>query len=345
MNPTADDEFMRAALAEARKGLRQTSPNPCVGAVLVSRGAIIAAGHHRRAGEPHAEVNCLSAVDNRVPRGATLYVTLEPCSTAGRTPPCTEAIIAAGVRELVIGAVDPNPRHAGRGVELLQRAGISVRAGVLADECASLNAPFNKWIQTGMPFVIAKCGMSLDGRLTAAPDEERWITSTAARRHANRLRVEVDAILIGAETLRKDNPQLTVRAVRNARQPWRVVISRSGKLPENSHLFTDRFADRTIVFRRKSLAEVLAELGRREVTSVLIEGGGDVLGQALEQRLIDKAHIYVGAVFTSGPVVAFPGRGAATSQDAVRLRDASYERIGNDVFVAGNAAYPAAGSE
>jgi diaminohydroxyphosphoribosylaminopyrimidine deaminase/5-amino-6-(5-phosphoribosylamino)uracil reductase len=245
----------------------------------------------------------------------------------------------------VIGATDVNPRHSGRGIELLQKAGIAVRAGILAAECAALNTAFNKWITTGRPLVIAKCGMSLDGRLSTPPGENRWITSSAARRHANRIRAGVDAILIGAETLRTDNPRLTVREVRDVRQPWRVVVSRSGWLPKESHLFTDRFADRTLVFREKSLEEVLVELGRREVTSVLIEGGGDLLGQALDQRLIDKAHIYLGPVFTGGPVVAFPGTGAASSQDAVRLHGILYEQIGADIFVSGDTMYASTSSE
>ena len=270
-----------------------------------------------------------------------MYVTLEPCSTTGRTGPCTEAIIASGVTTVVVGAVDPNPRHAGRGLELLKAAGLSVRANVLADECSALNKPFNKWIRTERPYVIAKCGMSLDGRLTPPPGEDRWITSLASRRHANRLRAQVDAVLVGAETVRTDNPRLTVRAVRGARQPLRVVLSNSGRLPPDAHLFTDRFADRTLVFRNRTLEAVLVELGRKEVTSVLIEGGGDVLGQALDARVIDEVQIYLGSVFTGGPVVAFGGRGAGSTLEALRLRNARYEQIGGDVFVTGEATYGA----
>jgi diaminohydroxyphosphoribosylaminopyrimidine deaminase / 5-amino-6-(5-phosphoribosylamino)uracil reductase len=334
-----DQEFMRAALAEARKGLGHTSPNPAVGAVLVAGGEVVARGHHRAAGGPHAEINCVQNLGTPPPPNATLYVTLEPCSTTGRTGPCTAAIVASGIKTVVIGAIDPNPRHAGHGIELLRAAGVAVRSEVLADECAALNRAFNKWIRTGLPYVIAKCGMSLDGRLTKPTGEERWITSTASRRHANRVRAQVDAILVGAETVRVDNPRLTVRGIRGARQPWRVVLSRSGRLPASAHLFTDQFADRTIVFRKQNLAAALAELGQREVTSVLIEGGGDLLGQALDARLIDEVQIYVGGVFTGGPVIAFPGRGAGSTAGAVRLRDVRYEQIGDDVFVTGQATY------
>ncbi len=268
-----------------------------------------------------------------------MYVTLEPCSTTGRTGPCTEAIIASGVKSVVVGAVDPNPHHAGRGLELLKAAGVEVRANVLANECCALNKPFNKWIQTGVPYVIAKCGMSLDGRLTPPPRAERWITSSASRRHANRLRAQVDAILVGGATVRADNPRLTVRAVSKARQPLRVVLSNTGRLPDDAHLFTDRFADRTLVFRNQTLDAVLVELGRKDVTSVLIEGGGDVLGQALDSRVIDEVQIYIGPVFTGGPVFAFGGRGAGSTTEALRLREPRYEQIGDDVFVTGEATY------
>ena len=346
MNRAADEKaFMRAALEEAQKGVGRTSPNPAVGAVLVVGGKIVASGHHRGASSPHAEVQCLRAYGVAVPPDATLYVTLEPCSTTGRTPPCTEALARAGVKNVVVGAIDPNPKHAGRGIELLREAGITVRTGVLGAECSTLNEAFNKWIVTGRPLVIAKCGMTLDGRLTRAPHEERWITSPAARRHANRFRAQVDAILIGAETLRSDNPRLTSRVVPGARQPWRIVLSRSARLPSSAHLFTDRFADRTLVFRDHSLAAVLDDLGQKEITSVLIEGGGDVLGQALDGRLIDNIQIYLGPLFTGGPVVAFPGAGASSTRHGVRLSESCYERIGDDVLVTGKATYLTASSE
>jgi diaminohydroxyphosphoribosylaminopyrimidine deaminase/5-amino-6-(5-phosphoribosylamino)uracil reductase len=292
MDAAADEHFMRAALAEARKGVGRTSPNPAVGAVLVVGGRVVAKGHHRQAGAPHAEIECLQNFRKPPPRNATLYVTLEPCSTTGRTPPCTEAIQRSGVQNVVTGAVDPNPAHSGRGLGLLRDAGVNVRSGVLAGECAALNVAFNKWITTKRPWVIAKCGMSLDGRLTRAPGEDQWLTSAASRRHANRTRAEVDGIVIGAETLRRDDPRLTVREKRGGRQPWRIVLTRSNRLPKEAQLFTDRFAARTLVFRNQRLEEVLEELGQREITSVLIEGGGDVLGQALDARLVDEAVSY-----------------------------------------------------
>ncbi len=326
---------MRAALNEAKKAIGQTSPNPAVGAVLVVNNRIVARGHHQGAGRDHAEVECLRNFAEPVPARATLYVTLEPCSTEGRTAPCTTAILQARVRNVVVGVIDVNPRHSGRGIVQLRNAGVNVREGVLADDCAQINEAFNKWIVTERPFVIAKCGMSLDGRLTRPTGESRWITRGSARRHAHQLRAEVDAILVGAKTARADNPRLTVRGVRGAQQPWRVVLTRSRKLPRQAHLFSDRFNSRTLIYQGKSLAAVLKNLGERGVTSVLIEGGGNVLGQALDAHFIDKVQLYLGPILTGGPVIAFPGRGAETAANALRLRRVSYRQIGQTVCVTG----------
>src|SRR3954465_12555203 len=193
-SPT-DERFMRAALVEARRGLGSTSPNPAVGAVLVIGNKIVARGHHRRPGAPHAEVECLTRFGGRVPKNAILFVTLEPCSTTGRTGPCTGAIRDAGVRQIVVGTTDPNPLHAGRGIDLLREGGAKVRTGILAKECAELNPCYKKWVQTGLPFFVAKCGGSPDGRLTAPPSESQWLTSPASRRHAQNMRARVNAIL------------------------------------------------------------------------------------------------------------------------------------------------------
>jgi diaminohydroxyphosphoribosylaminopyrimidine deaminase / 5-amino-6-(5-phosphoribosylamino)uracil reductase len=334
--PTSGDEtFMWAALEQARRGVGKVSPNPAVGAILVQRGRITASGYHRAPGLPHAEIECLAAAPARSLRATTLYITLEPCSTTGRTPPCTQAIVRAGVGRVVIGATDPNPLHSGRGIDELRAAGIDVRAGVLEKECARLNEAFNKWIVTGQPFVIAKCGMSLDGRLTRSPNEGQWLTSPASRRHSRQLRAQVDAIIIGAETLRQDNPRLTVRGTQNARQPWRIILSRSGKFPRSSEVFTDRFAERTLVFRKKTLSHVLGELGRRQITSVLIEGGGEVLGQAFDARLVDRVQFYLASIMTGGPVPAVAGKGAASTLQGARLGEVRHEQLGPDLLVTG----------
>jgi diaminohydroxyphosphoribosylaminopyrimidine deaminase/5-amino-6-(5-phosphoribosylamino)uracil reductase len=342
----SDEQFMREALREARRSLGDTSPNPAVGAVLVLRNRVLSRGRHRRAGLPHAEIECLRSFKRGVPEAAVLYVTLEPCSSVGRTGACTDAIIRAGAKSVVIGATDPNPRHRGRAIEVLRNAGIEVRTGVLAEECAVLNEAFNKWIATGIPFVIAKCGMSLDGRLTRPSREGRWITSTAARSHAHGLRAQVDAILVGAETIRNDNPRLAVRNGSRVRQPARVVITRSGKLPRGAHVFTDRFAKNTRVYRTETLPAVLADLGSKNITSVMVEGGGNLLGQALDQRLIDKMQIYLAPIMSGGGVVAFAAEGARSTLEAARLDRVKFEKIGPDICVTGYPKYaPVSGNE
>jgi diaminohydroxyphosphoribosylaminopyrimidine deaminase / 5-amino-6-(5-phosphoribosylamino)uracil reductase len=332
---------MRAALAEATKGLGKTTPNPAVGAVLVKGNRIIARGHHRQAGGDHAEVGCLQKLAEPVPPGAILYVTLEPCSTRGRTAPCANYIIERNVRSVVIGTIDPNPQHRGRAVELLRAGGVDVITGILEQECARLNEAFNKWIVTGEPFVIAKCGMSLDGHLTRPPGESRWLTSESSRTHAHKLRALVDAIIVGAETIRRDNPRLTVPSGRRHIQPIRVILTKSGRLPPTVKVFCDSNRDRTLICRNKTLRSVLRDLGRRKITSVLIEGGGDVLSQAFDQRLVDKVQIYIAPVFSGGSVLAFGGKGAPSTGHSMRLESIIYQRIGEDICVVG---YPKSAS-
>jgi diaminohydroxyphosphoribosylaminopyrimidine deaminase/5-amino-6-(5-phosphoribosylamino)uracil reductase len=327
---------MQAALDEARKGLGKTSPNPAVGAVIVKGRRILARGHHHAAGRPHAEIEAIRALASPAEaRGATIYVTLEPCSTQGRTPACTDALTRHGFARVVYGATDPNPAHAGRADAILQAAGIAVTTGVLADACTKLNAAWNHWIVTGRPWVIAKCGMSLDGRISSHP-ESRWITSPESRADAMRLRAGVDAILVGGGTVRADNPKLTIRGIPGAKQPWRVIMSRSTtRLPAAAHLFTDRHRDRTLVFSREKLGAVLAALGKMDVTSVLIEGGGRTLGEAFDAGLVNEAVIYMAPQLLGGPVPAVAGLGVGRSEDAPRLADVGYTRIGDDVRTRG----------
>lgn len=341
----ADERFMRAALEEARKGIGFTSPNPAVGAVIVRDGEIIGRGWHRRAGEPHAEIEAIRSLPTMdLAQGATIYVTLEPCSTHGRTPPCTEAIVRAGFARVVVGAVDPNPQHAGHGLNLLSEQGIQVTSGVLEEECRYLNHAFNKWIVTRQPWVIAKAGMSLDGRIARPPGEGQWLTSEASRQDAMHLRKEVDAILIGANTLRVDNPRLTIRGLPEAAakpQPWRIVLTRGEhRLPQQAHLFTDEHRDRTLIFSGQSLPSVLADLGKRQVTSVLIEGGMRVLGDAFDQRLVDEVRFYVAPLLCGGPLAAVGGKGAGATAEAPRIADPQYTRIGSDLRLSGRVVYP-----
>jgi diaminohydroxyphosphoribosylaminopyrimidine deaminase / 5-amino-6-(5-phosphoribosylamino)uracil reductase len=338
MNAESEDDrrWMRLALVEARKGLGATSPNPAVGAVIVKGNRLLARGYHRKAGRPHAEIEALRRLISAGQAvGATLYVTLEPCSTSGRTPPCTEAILRAGIRRVVVGAIDPNSNHQGRGVQRLADHGIVVTTGVLEKECTTLNAGFNRWIATKRPWVIAKIAQSLDGRITRPPGESAWLSNELSRRQVQRLRATVDAILVGAETVRRDDPALTVRDINVRRQPWRVVVTRTGQLPRTARIFTDRFQDRTLVYQNRSWNEIFDDLGQRGVTRLLVEGGGYLLGQLFDERRIDELWSFFSPLLTGGSKPGFGGVGVTRNESAVSLLETKFERFGNDVLVRG----------
>jgi len=331
---TADRRFLRRALELARLGSGLTLPNPRVGAVLVRGGKIIGEGHHQRAGGPHAEVRAVADARKRghTVAGATLYVTLEPCSTHGRTPPCTALILREKIARVVFAATDPNPAHAGAAARLLRSAGVCVSSGLLAAEAASLNRDFNGWIVHHRPWVVAKIALSLDGRIVAPPRDDRWLTSPAARTVAHELRWESDAILIGAETARQDNPRLTVRLPgrRGKVQPWRIVVTRSGNLPRHLHLFADRHRDRTLVFQNQPLEEVVAALGACDVSHLLIEGGGQILTEALQKNLVNEV-----AFFIAPSVMGTLPRALKKLDAPLRLRDVSYRAVGPDLLCRG----------
>lgn len=334
---TRDEAAMRLALAEARRGIGLTSPNPPVGAVILSGdGELLGSGWHHRAGQPHAEIEALRDASSKGHNvaGATIYVTLEPCSTHGRTPPCVEALIAAKLGRVVWGAQDPNPAHLGRAKQLLENEGIAVTAGMLEAECAEILRPFSKRIRTGLPWVIAKAGMSLDGKITRPPGEGQWITSPEARLDAMTLRLQSDAILVGAETVRADNPALTLRNldVREGKlQPWRVILTRTGDLPANATLFTDAHQERTLVFRNIPLDQILQELGAKGVMTVLLEGGGQLLASAFSSGLVDEAVFYLAPrICGIGSAVVHAG---AFSGASVGLDFQSVKPIGPDLRI------------
>ena len=352
-----DERFMRRALALACRGLGKTSPNPAVGAVLVRSGRVIGEGWHRRAGGPHAEVFALRGVKNS--RGATLYVTMEPCCTWGKTPPCTDAIIAAGVKRVVVAALDPNPKHDGRGLKVLRRAGIRVESGLLAEEATVMNKAFNKWVTTGIPFVTAKAAMSLDGKIATRTGDSKWITSKAARRVAHAMRAQVDAVMVGANTVIRDDPQLTVRHGVHGKQPWRVVVDARGRTPTTAKLYSVTHRRRTLVLTTKlapvrwrrhlallgidvvvvnksvgrvDLQAALRVLGEIDVSSVLVEGGGELLGSFFDARMVDEVALFYAPVVIGGhdAVMVVAGEGAATVARAVRIRDCHWRQIGKD---------------
>jgi diaminohydroxyphosphoribosylaminopyrimidine deaminase / 5-amino-6-(5-phosphoribosylamino)uracil reductase len=292
-------ELMRLALRLARRGYGATSPNPMVGAVLVKRGRIIGRGWHRRAGLPHAEIEALhdAAKRGESPRGATLYVTLEPCSTHGRTPPCSTAIIAAGIKRVATGSIDPNPSHAGKGLKILKRAGVEIvdlSNAELGGECAALNEAFNHWIVHRTPFVTVKAGMTLDGKIATASGESKWITGGSARKFAMHLRQGADAILVGVNTVRADDPSLTVRKMGNIerrtsnierRRLRRIVLDSMARTPVNSKLVTDELAElTTIVVSRRAPKNRLGALAKH--TNILVApmlGGGHAQNEGSER--------------------------------------------------------------
>ena len=326
------DRFMRIALAEATKGLGRTAPNPAVGGVLVKGGRVLSKGYHHAAGLPHAEIEALRKVALKKAAGATIYITLEPCSSHGRNPPCTAAIIAAGITRVVYGATDPDKRHRGKAVRILRKAGIEVIKGVLADQCASMNRHWNHRNAAGMPWVIAKAGLSLDGRIDSPP-HRRWITSAPSRREAMKLRTSVEAILVGGGTVRTDDPSLTIRGIKIPKghpQPWRVVWSKSGRIPKSSKLLTDAHRDRTIILKGMTLRAALKELAKRGISSVLIEGGGRTHGEVFKEKLVDEVRFFIAPLIQGGNLSAVSG-----SISPAKLSDVTYTKIGSDLMISG----------
>ncbi len=329
---SADRRVLRRALELAARGSGLTFPNPRVGAVLVRGSKIIGEGWHHRAGAPHAEVHAVRAAKRagHAVGGATLYVSLEPCSTRGRTPPCTGLILREKIARVVFAATDPNPAHAGAATKLLRAAGVQVSHGLLAKEAAALNLDFNWWVVNKRPWVVAKIALSLDGRTTTPPGDDRWLTSPQARRAAHQLRWESDAILIGAETARRDNPQLTIRlpgAPRGKLQPLRVVVTKSGRLPRSLRLFTDAHRKRTVVFRHRPLDQVMAELGAREITHVLVEGGGQILTEAFRLGLVNEVAFFIAPALMGTMPRALYELGAK-----VQFHNVTYQQVGADLL-------------
>ena len=265
-----DERWMAKAVELAKRAGEETRPNPRVGAVVVKGGKVLGEGFHRGAGQPHAEAIAIQKAGASA-RGADLYVTLEPCSTHGRTPPCTGAIRRAGIKRVIYGSSDVDPRNAAKAERVLRQAGIRVTRGVLQEECDRLNEDYRHWKTKREPWVILKLAMTLDGALSRPG--KKWITGFRARSEVQTIRKGCDAILVGAETIRKDDPRLTVRNGRIREQPWRVVVTQSGKLPKRARIFTDAHRRRTLVYRNQSWSKVLQDLHTRGVCRLLVEGG------------------------------------------------------------------------
>ena len=349
--------FMRRALSLARKGLGRASPNPAVGAVVVRRGRVVGEGWHRAAGGPHAEVEALRAAGEKA-RGADLYVTLEPCDHRGRTPPCTAAVIAAGVARVAYAIEDPNPRVRGRGGRRLREAGVAVHEGLLSDGAGELNRGFARWVVTGRPYVTLKLAVSLDGQIAAAGGASRWISGEAARRMVHRMRSESDAILVGGGTARRDDPLLTAR-VPGGRTPRRVVLTtRPGALRRN-RIFREgpgevlvacpagiqrREAERLRALGARVLplpsrggriraADLLGALGAEGVTSLLVEGGGKTAGWLAAEGGVDRYVLFVAPLLLGEGVRALSGWACPDPRSGVWLSFEAVRRVGRDILL------------
>jgi len=336
------ESFMREALDEALRGWGLTNPNPMVGAVIVRDGMVIGKGFHRGAGLPHAEIEALADVRRRGgdPAGSEMYVTLEPCCTTGRTGPCTEAILAAGVKKVVVGSVDPNPRHAGRGIERLKSCGVEVETGVLERECAKLNYSFFKWIVSGRPFVTLKLATTLDGRISTASGDSKWVTGEAARSRVQKLRQLADAIMVGGETLRRDAPRLTVREPADwPRQPLRIVATRDAELAAKlAELYPDGRVEAVNLPDVSAWDGFLLDLGRRNMVNLLIEGGGELAASALAAHAVDRAEFHIAPKILGGrgsrPAVG--GADPELMAMAQTMRNVEVARLGDDVMISGD---------
>ena len=355
---------MHQALALARKASGLTSPNPLVGAVVVANGEIVGSGFHPRAGEPHAEIFALREAGAKA-YGADLYVTLEPCNHQGRTPPCTAAIIKAKISRVFAGTLDPNPQVAGRGIEQLQKAEIEVETGLLEYECRRLNEFWNKFITTGLPFVTLKSAASLDGRIATRTGNSQWITNKKSRHYVHQLRAGHDAILIGIGTLLKDNPRLTARIPgEKPRNPYRIVVDSMLRTPLDSKIFGPDGRERVLLATKQheenklapyrslvrdililpsnnlgqlDLAELMKLLGAREITSVLIEGGSEINGSALDNQIIDKICFFYAPILVGGrgSLGMISGHGAETIDHAQPIKDITIHNFDNDICVEG----------
>ncbi|MBI3325015.1 MAG: bifunctional diaminohydroxyphosphoribosylaminopyrimidine deaminase/5-amino-6-(5-phosphoribosylamino)uracil reductase RibD [Candidatus Omnitrophica bacterium] len=371
METRPDIRFMRLALRLAARAIGDTAPNPVVGAVVVNRGRVVGKGHHARVGLPHAEVVALRRAGSKA-RGATLYASLEPCNHTGRTGPCCDAILEAGIRRVVAAMVDPNPITRGRGLARLRRAGVAVTTGVLADEAARLNRPFVKVMTRRLPWVTAKIAQSLDGKIATRAGVSRWISSEASRRLAHRLRREADAVVVGINTVLRDDPLLTARdPFRRARpeRPIKVILDSRLRLSRSSRCLSSASPAPTVVattsrspakeaaLRRRGaevavlrpvrgqvpLRRVLELLVRRYgVLSVLIEGGGEVLASALRARLVDRVVWCVAPIIIGGRTspTAVGGEGIAALAEAVRLEGVTLRRVGQDLVIDAAVIYP-----
>ncbi len=363
------EKYMSLALKLAERGKGQVNPNPMVGAVIVSKGRVVGKGYHAQAGLPHAEIVALKEAGKKA-GGSTLYVNLEPCSHFGRTPPCTEEIVSSGIKRVVVAMKDPNPLNSGQGLSRLKAAGVEIISGVLEHRAKRLNKAFSKFITRGEPFVVMKIAASLDGKIATSRGESKWITGEDARRCVQELRWEADAVLVGINTVLKDNPRLTIRNNKRARRfpgkPLRVVVDSRARTPLDAEVLrgsaktivvTTRYADKVnikaleskgakvlVVGSKKgkvNLIKLMKELGKLDIVNLLIEGGGEINASAFASCLVDKAVFFLAPRIIGGREAppAVGGAGVGRISRAIPLRDLTVRKVGDDLMVQGYPCY------
>ena len=352
---------MELAIELAKKGEGKVNPNPMVGALIVKDGTIIGEGYHEKYGEGHAEVNAFKSLKED-PSGATMYVTLEPCSHYGKTPPCVDKIIQSKIKRVVIGMIDPNPLVSGNGVDKLKRAGIEVKVGVLEDKCKKLNEIFIKYILTKNPFVVLKTAMSLDGKIATRTGESKWITSEKSRLEVHNLRNKLSAIMVGVNTVIKDNPELTCR-IENGNDPIRIIVDSTLKIPMDSKVLQNKDNKTIIVTTKRAninsmqellkkniqviiieekngqvdLSALIKKLGELGIDSILLEGGSTLNYSALEENIVDKVMVYIAPKIIGGESSKTPvgGRGIDKLNDAFKLKNIAINILNEDILVEG----------
>ena len=352
---------MGIALSLAKKGEGKVSPNPMVGALLVKNGKILARGYHHFFGGPHAEIEVIRRAKEKV-RGSTLYITLEPCSHFGKTPPCTQAIIKGGISKVIAATLDPNPLNSGKGIEELKRGGIETEVGVCEKEAREINEAFFKFMEKKVPFVIVKAAASLDGKIATQTGQSKWITGLEARKLAHKMREKVDAILVGVNTVIRDNPSLLPPSKKNF---FRIILDSTLQTPLEARVLKDQTKAQTLIFttpraskeklnrlenkavkvvimgrddeKRVSLEEVLLELGRLEILTLLVEGGGEVIGSFFEKKYVDKVFLFLAPRIIGGKssLTWVEGKGVKILSQTPRIEVRSFKKIGEDLLVEG----------
>ena len=327
MKRAVNEKFMRLAIELAKKAEGTTSPNPIVGAVIVKNNRIIGKGYHKRCGLPHAEINALREAGKKA-NGATLYITLEPCDHYGRTPPCTGAIIRSGIKKVIIAMKDPNPINNGRGINRLRKNGVRVDVGVLAKEAEAINKPYIKFIIKGTPYITVKVAQSLDGKIATRTGDSKWISSEDSRRYVHELRGKVDAVMVGANTVLKDDPTLLSKTSR--KQPMRIIVAGNSKIPKSAKIFSN--IDISPVVIARSLSEVLA---LKNIMHILVEGGGELIASLLEKDLVDELLIFIAPKVIGGrsAKTAVEGIGISNMKEAVNFKIRSIKRFKNDILI------------